>query len=359
MLQNNKQKMSMKGLLIGLVLILALVGCGNNNSEDTGNSGNTGDGGTTAGQTVDPSKVVAEYEGGSVTNGELTAFLGAHKFFNYTEMYAYYEMMPDFKESMLHQLIAMRLIVQDLPTGEKDASGEQAKSDIAQITESIESDEASKEQYKQLMDQLMIGTGDLENYMVSQYNLQKVFESKYSDEDAKKKYEENLAANPNAYTIATVRHILVGMTDNTTGEEIRTKEEALKRAQDAQAKLKSGGDWTALAAEYSDDPGSKENGGQYTDVDVSKWVENFKNAVLEQPVGEIGAPVETEHGYHVILVEKRSVNEFETVKNDVKSNLINEFFSNYIEVDVPKLITKTELPAAEVAPELETEPATE
>jgi len=338
--------MSMKGLLIGLALILVLVGCGKNNA----------DGGKENGSSVSPdnAKVVAEYEGGQVTNGELTAFLGAHKFFNYSEMYAFYEMMPDFKESMLHQLIAMRLIVDELPQGDKDASSEQAKQDIVQITESIESTKESKEQYSQLMEQLLIDTGDLENYMVSQYNLQKVFEAKYSDEDARKQYDETLAANPDAYTVATVRHILVSTADD-AGAEVRTMEEALKRAQEVETKLKSGGDWNVLASEYSDDPGSKDNGGQYVDVDVTQWVENFKLAALEQPVGQVGAPFETDYGYHVLLVEKRGISDFESVKTQIKSNLINEYFGNYIDVEVPKLITNLDLPKEEPDSEAEAE----
>ncbi len=345
----------MKGLLLGLVLILVLAGCGNNNSNDAADGGNASNG-STAGAIEDPGKVVAEYEGGQVTNGELIAFLGAHKFFNYTEMYAYYEMMPNFQESMLHQLIAMRLIVDELPQEDKASSSEQAKNDIAQITESIESTEEGKQQYDELMGQLLINTGDLENYMVSQYNLQKVFEAKYTDDEAKTKYDENLAANPAAYTVATVRHILVTTTDD-TGAEVRTMEEALKRAQEVEVKLKSGGDWKALAAEYSDDPGSKDNGGQYVDVDVTQWVENFKLAALEQPVGQVGAPFETDYGYHVLLVEKRGVSDFEQVKTQIKSELINTYFGNYIDVEVPKLITKLDLPQADA--DLDVEDAAE
>lgn len=344
MLQN-KKRASWKWLFLGLAILLIalpLAGCG---KDDNASGNNTG----AADEPKDTGKVVATYKGGKVTDKQLTSFLGAHKFFSHDPMYAYYEMMPEFKESLLRQLIATRLLVDDLDKKDKDESADQAKKDVDEMEKSIKSDEASKKQFDQVMDELNIKTDDLAAYMASQYSLQKYFEKKYTETEVKKKYDEEIAKNKNAYvSTATVRHILVKLTDE-AGKEVRTKEEALKRAAEVQLKLKNGGDWVALAKEYSDDPGSKDNGGQYADANIDGWVENFRKHAIEQPIGEIGEPFETEHGYHVMVVEKRNPNDYASVKGTVKGQMANEFFTKYIQDELPKLDTKIDLPKEEPA----------
>ena len=99
----------------------------------------------------------------------------------------------------------------------------------------------------------------------------------------------------------------------------------------------------ALAKQYSDDPGSKDNGGLYADADVSQWVEGFKNAAITQTVGVIGDPVETEYGYHVIKVESRSVKSFDVVKDSLRAGLVQSQFQQFTEKELPGLIEKIDL----------------
>ena len=175
------------------------------------------------------------------------------------------------------------------------------------------------------------------------------------------------------YATVTVRHILVATktTDETTQEEkeLRTSEEALARAKEVKAKLEAGGDWAALAKEYSDDPGSKDTGGLYADKKNGSWVEEFKQAAYKQEIGVIGDPVETEYGYHVILVEKRDTPAFdklsdtdkEAVKSAVAYTHMNKFMTDElpkqeIVIKLPK--TEEETPASD-APAGEETPATD
>jgi peptidyl-prolyl cis-trans isomerase D len=85
-----------------------------------------------------------------------------------------------------------------------------------------------------------------------------------------------------------VRHILV-----------KTKEQAL----DIKKQLEGGADFAALAKKYSDDPGSKDNGGLYKNVERGKMVPEFDKASFELPVGKISDPVQTNFGYHVLKVD--------------------------------------------------------
>jgi foldase protein PrsA len=186
---------------------------------------------------------------------------------------------------------------------------------------------------------------DLEDFIVLSYNLQAVLENKYTDEEIRAKYEEIRKEDENAFLRATVRHVLVSLTDAEGNE--RTEQEALKRAQEAQVKLKNGGDWTTIAKEYSDDPGSSQNGGKYEDYPVSGWVDEFKQHAIEQPIGEVGEPFLTAYGYHVMVVEDRRQPDFEEVKEQVRNGMIDEYYTNMVEVEVPKLVTEINLPAEE------------
>ena len=104
--------------------------------------------------------------------------------------------------------------------------------------------------------------------------------------------------------LVSVRHILVAVKqgDAPTG---LSDAEAKARIAKIQAELKKGTKFEALAKKYSDDPGSKENGGLYADADPSGWVPEFGAAARAQPIGKVGAPVKTMFGYHLVKVEGR------------------------------------------------------
>jgi len=83
----------------------------------------------------------------------------------------------------------------------------------------------------------------------------------------------------------------------------RTKEEALALAQEVARKAKDGGDFAALAQEYSDGP-SGPNGGDLGTWVQGRMVPEFDTAILGMEVGGVSDPVETAFGYHVITRKK-------------------------------------------------------
>ena len=97
-------------------------------------------------------------------------------------------------------------------------------------------------------------------------------------------------------------------------------------ANEVRAKLEAGGDWTKLAAEYSDDPSTKDTGGDLGDVSKGTMVQEFEDSVFSLKVDEISQPIKTTYGYHVIQVT--AINEakqypLEEVKDDITSNLLS------------------------------------
>jgi len=104
--------------------------------------------------------------------------------------------------------------------------------------------------------------------------------------------------------LVSVRHILVSVKQG-EGQPGISDAEAKARIAKIQAELKKGAKFDALAKKYSDDPGSKENGGLYADADPSGWVPEFGAAARTQTIGKVGAPVKTQFGYHLMKVESR------------------------------------------------------
>ncbi|HEU5072878.1 MAG TPA: peptidylprolyl isomerase [Polyangiaceae bacterium] len=79
----------------------------------------------------------------------------------------------------------------------------------------------------------------------------------------------------------------------------RSKEEAKKRASEVLEQLRKGGDFAALAREYSDDSSGRK-GGDLGSFGRSSMVKPFADAAFGLKVGEVSDIVESEFGFHVI-----------------------------------------------------------
>ncbi|MCY7346607.1 MAG: peptidylprolyl isomerase [Pyrinomonadaceae bacterium] len=72
------------------------------------------------------------------------------------------------------------------------------------------------------------------------------------------------------------------------------------------SRAKAGEDFAKLAAEFSQDPGSKDKGGLYEGITKGKMVPEFEAAALALEPGNISPNlVETSYGYHIIKLEKK------------------------------------------------------
>jgi foldase protein PrsA len=101
---------------------------------------------------------------------------------------------------------------------------------------------------------------------------------------------------------------------------VETREEA----DEIVALLASGEDFATLATERSQDPQSGAAGGELGCAPAGQYVEPFDDAVFAQPVGEVGEPVETEFGFHVILVTERGAPTAEELRAEIEAALGQE-----------------------------------
>ena len=101
---------------------------------------------------------------------------------------------------------------------------------------------------------------------------------------------------------AKASHILLAYKGAPQSSATRTKEEAQALANDLLAQAKANpGNFAMLAMANSDDPGSKNNGGEYDNITPGQMVPQFNDFVFNNAIGTIGV-VETDYGFHVIKV---------------------------------------------------------
>ena len=91
------------------------------------------------------------------------------------------------------------------------------------------------------------------------------------------------------------RHVLI------TGKDDAA---ALALAQQVLSQAKGGKDFGELAKQYSQDPGSAQNGGDLGWAERSTFVKPFADALFGMTAGEIAGPVKTQYGYHIIRLEE-------------------------------------------------------
>jgi foldase protein PrsA len=284
--------------------------------------------------------LVTYKEGGKVTRGEFDTFVNINAFF-YKE-YAQYKADPAFQQDMMKQLVTFRILSSRADDKVKAEAQTKTTEQMNQIKTFLGMQEGGLD--KQLKD-ANLSEKDVNDFVLRSTQAIGAMESKVTDQQTKETYDKHLAADKNAFDTATVSHILIAAAaDAAPGKEVRTKEDALKRAQEVQGKLNDGGDFAALAKEYSDDQGSKDNGGKYADADVSKWVPEFKKAALELPINKVSDPVETTYGYHVMKVESRKTKTFDEAKDSLKAEVAEPMIYDFVEKELPGLIETNNLP---------------
>src|SRR5215469_6105221 len=90
-----------------------------------------------------------------------------------------------------------------------------------------------------------------------------------------------------------------------------------------EGKLKAGGDFAKLAAQYSTDPGTKDKGGELGFFTRTAMVKEFSDAAFSMKVGQVSAPVHSPYGWHIIQVEEIKPAMVATVANSRQKILDN------------------------------------
>ncbi len=212
--------------------------------------------------------------------------------------------LADIRGNVLESIIDWRLEVQEAKKQKLTPTQSQIDAALADFRKKFASEAAMKAQLNQegksVADlRLLVTEGLMVNALESKWTAPvAVTEAEIGDA-----YRANIAVFTQPESVHA-RHILVAFgAQNPTAED---KAKALKKAQDLLRQAKTPGtDFGTLAKASSEDPGSKDSGGDLGAFARGTMVPSFENAAFAAKIGDIVGPVESPFGYHLIKVEEK------------------------------------------------------
>ncbi len=116
------------------------------------------------------------------------------------------------------------------------------------------------------------------------------------------------------FTLLHAEHIL-----------LQTEEEARRIADEATPE-----NFSELARKYSIDPSAKQSGGDLGTLPASQLDPAFAEAALALEPGQISEPVQTQYGWHVILLVDAKTTPFEQVRDQIAGQAQAQAFDGWI-----------------------------
>lgn len=247
------------------------------------------------------------------------------------------------KDKVVNELIVKELLNQEVEKRGIKVSGEDVDNAVKEIVDKV----GSKEQLNQILKQNGITTSQFKKDLAEEVKMKKLAQeltdSKVSDADAKKYYNENvnqfkypekvkashilISVNPQE-----IEEIITSDKENAgiSQEEIKKKvaAEIANRKAKAEKLLgeikKDQSQFEKLAKENSDDTTTAVKGGDLGFFAAQDMVPEFSKAAFSMKPNTVSNLVETQFGYHIIKVTDRMAagqQPFEKVKNDIKGFL--------------------------------------
>lgn len=150
----------------------------------------------------------------------------------------------------------------------------------------------------------------LEEQVLREGVAQAVVEEQLTEAQLRRTYEERELQ----FSQVQVAHILV-----------ETEEESRDILEEATPQ-----NFGELARRFSLDTGSAQNGGDLGIQRPADLVQPFADATLDIPVGEVGGPVQTEFGWHLIHVIERQTQPYESVRDSLLQELRGQVFTDWL-----------------------------
>jgi peptidyl-prolyl cis-trans isomerase D len=116
--------------------------------------------------------------------------------------------------------------------------------------------------------------------------------------------QQYYTAHQSEYSVpeqARARHILIKVDQ---GADAKADAAAKAKAESILKQIQGGANFADLAKKNSDDPGSKDSGGELGFAQRGRMVPEFDNAIFTQKIGDTKI-IKTQYGYHIVQVEER------------------------------------------------------
>jgi peptidyl-prolyl cis-trans isomerase C len=248
-----------------------------------------------------------------------------------------------FEYKMLEKAIVAKILTLKATEDDKAKALERSKKLIEDTMKNFPTPEAFERQLKVNG----LNFGKFEQKTVEQVTWQLVLENalrpkvSVTDDQVKAFYTNNPARFEKPEQVRA-SHVLISTLDSKQTPPAPLpedkKKEKLELAKKIQERAQKGEDFAALAKEYSDDPGSKEKGGEYT-FPRGKMVKPFEVAAFSLQTNQVSDVVETQFGYHIIKLSEKipaEVVPFDKVAKELKDAMfqqeIQKLIPDYVEV---------------------------
>jgi parvulin-like peptidyl-prolyl isomerase len=126
-------------------------------------------------------------------------------------------------------------------------------------------------------------------------------------------------------------------------------------------RARKGEDFAKLAKENSDDPGSKDKGGEYDFFGHGKMMPEFEKAAFALKIGEISDLVETQFGFHIIKLEERRAAASPDTDQKVRQQIVDKLKQEKLEARINDIADKSDVVVPEdfdTTPKMASEPQT-
>src|SRR6185437_10238691 len=121
-----------------------------------------------------------------------------------------------------------------------------------------------------------------------------------------------------------VRHILIKVPANA---DAKTVAAAQKKAEGILQQLQHGANFADLAKQYSDDPGSKVQGGELGFIQHGATVPEFDRTAFALQPGQLSGVIRTQFGFHILQTEEKQpshVKPIDEVHDQILANLMQQ-----------------------------------
>lgn len=195
------------------------------------------------------------------------------------------------------------------------------------------------EKYKNALEKMNLNEADIKSQIEKGLYVQKLIDQEFvqkitvADEEIRAYYD----GHPDLFKkSAEIRasHILIKVD---SGSDESQKAVSYKKIEEVQKKIEQGGDFAALAKEFSEGP-SNVKGGDLGFFKRGQMVKPFEEVAFDMAPGEVSDIVETRFGYHLIKVfEKKpeTISEYGEVKDKLQQFLkqqeVKKQLKDYIE----------------------------
>lgn len=288
-------------------------------------------------------KVIAKADGVEVKQSELDESFTERR----AAMAARGQTIPEMQRASIEYQLVEQLVIAKLLTGmATDADKAKAKERVDKVYEENAARFPTPEAFQQQLRMNGLTPETFKEKALTQITWQTVLEGalrpkiSVTDEAVRNFYTNNPARFEKPEQVRA-SHILVSTLDKTKNPPTplpdAEKAAKLAEARAIRERAEKGEDFAALARQHSDDPGSKDRGGEYT-FPRGQMVPPFEAAAFSLEPGKVSDIVETTFGYHVIKLHEKipaEVVPLETVFVELKEALetqeIQKLIPEYVE----------------------------